>query len=631
METLYNFYIYKRFLILKNSQKKEYDNNDLCKIFEYFTCIKLTKELKKQFYEYNDIHPDFKEINQMTCFDSGIDCCDLKDTIVQCKLRKNYLNWKECSTFFGSQNIYDEIQNKIIIKWNNLIIARNDDCILSSNLMMRKNMFLDKTFNKNEIIEYCENLLLNSPIIQKLEENFKLRDYQIDAIDIIKNNKNSIISLPTGTGKNSIIIYSFKKDKKYLILVPRIILMEQLEKEIIKRKSIYDGKIQCIGNGENNFDSEKLITICIFNSVHIIENYCNIFEKIFIDEAHHINKPEIYCHDEEYENLNESNNESIDEESESYYESDDENDELHNIKNYTVIIKSLKKYNNNIYLSATIDKEDGFAYYSKDIREMINLNYLCDYIIKVPIFNNDPTNKNVCEYLIKNYQNIIIYCNSCDEGKKINTLMNELLNGCCNYIDCITKKNKRNKIINEFKSGKIPFLVNVRILVEGFDAPICKGVCFLHLPKNKTTLIQIIGRCLRLHNEKTIANVILPFSLESDNKSICKFLQIIAKNDTRIKQSFEKKQLGGYINLEKMNEEIKMDADFKYDIVYNSLGICLNDEEIWMKKFEDLKKYMDENNLRPSSKSNNPQIKKMGIWIIKTNKNLIKLKNIIDF
>ena len=49
-------------------------------------------------------------------------------------------------------------------------------------------MFLDKTFNKNEIIEYCENLLLNSPIIQKLEENFKLRDYQIDAIDIIKNN-----------------------------------------------------------------------------------------------------------------------------------------------------------------------------------------------------------------------------------------------------------------------------------------------------------------------------------------------------------------------------------------------------------------------------------------------------------
>jgi len=30
--------------------------------------------------------------------DTGIDCSDLDNSIVQCKLRKNSLTWKECGT-----------------------------------------------------------------------------------------------------------------------------------------------------------------------------------------------------------------------------------------------------------------------------------------------------------------------------------------------------------------------------------------------------------------------------------------------------------------------------------------------------------------------------------------------------
>ena len=40
--------------------------------------------------------------------DTGIDACNLVDMIVQCKLRKEYLNWGDCSTFFASQNIYNK-------------------------------------------------------------------------------------------------------------------------------------------------------------------------------------------------------------------------------------------------------------------------------------------------------------------------------------------------------------------------------------------------------------------------------------------------------------------------------------------------------------------------------------------
>jgi hypothetical protein len=65
-----------------------------------------------------------------------------------------------------------------------------------------------------------------------------------------------------------------KTNLKYLILVPRIILMDQLKKEIIKHNSKMKTKIQLIGDSNNTFDENKLITICVFNSVHLIENYC---------------------------------------------------------------------------------------------------------------------------------------------------------------------------------------------------------------------------------------------------------------------------------------------------------------------------------------------------------------------
>ena len=130
----YKINIYEKYKDLLNSGKStnELDNNDLWKIFEYYTCIKLTKKHKRQFYEYNDIDPTFKEDNCMTRNDTGIDICDLVDTIVQCKLRKQSLTWRDCSTFFGSQNIFCKKTEKTIVRWQNLFIARNKESTLSS-------------------------------------------------------------------------------------------------------------------------------------------------------------------------------------------------------------------------------------------------------------------------------------------------------------------------------------------------------------------------------------------------------------------------------------------------------------------------------------------------------------------
>ena len=62
---LYKNNIYQRYTELINAGKKQNDlnNNDLWKIFEWYSCIKLSEENKTTFYNYEDIEPEFKENN----------------------------------------------------------------------------------------------------------------------------------------------------------------------------------------------------------------------------------------------------------------------------------------------------------------------------------------------------------------------------------------------------------------------------------------------------------------------------------------------------------------------------------------------------------------------------------------
>jgi superfamily II DNA or RNA helicase len=643
----YNKYIYDRTNDLINSGKEieDFDNFDLAKIFEYYSCIKLSQESRQIFYEYDDINPEFKELNNMTKNDTGIDACNLVDTIVQCKLRKDNLNWKECSTFFGSNVITDD-NGDLKIKWKKMIITRNKECTLSDNLKHKQKQFIDKTYSRKEILDYCSNLLDNPPKVKReIQEKVNIRDYQKECIDMIKDSKENImICLPTGTGKNFIIVHALNEKDKYLILVPRIILMEQIMNEIIKCKPKFKNSIQMIGDGNTVYDEEKNITICVYNSVNIIEKHIEDFDKIFVDEAHHIIKPEIYKTEEELDIDSDNDSEDDSEESDSEDDSnedseesnseDDEDNESSDNKNYIDIIKSFRSNNNNIYLSATIDKNDKFKYYSKDIRDMIDKKYLCDYTINIPIFSDDPTNKNICKYLIDKYRNVIIYCNSQKEGMKINKLMNSILKNSSEYIDCNTLKSKRNKILDKYKSGDIPFLVNVKILVEGFDAPITKGVCFMHLPSSKTTLIQIIGRALRLHQDKVMANIILPFSDNKDEDSINNFLKVMAKNDSRIRKSYMNKTVGGYIDLvygEELDDEDKENLiELKYELIFDKMGMMTNNVEIWEKRLEEVKKFIDENDKIPSQHDKVIKIKQLGWWIGTQKNNYVKKQCIMS-
>jgi superfamily II DNA/RNA helicase len=269
---------------------------------------------------------------------------------------------------------------------------------------------------------------------------------------------------------------------------------------------------------------------------------------------------------------------------------------------------------------------------------MIETGYICDYTINVPIFTDDPTNKNICEYLIQNYRHIIIYCNTAKEGKNINKILNELQKGSSEYIDCNTKKNIRMKNIEKFKKGNLQFLVNVRILVEGFNAPITKGVCFLHIPSSQTSMIQIIGRCLRLHPEtnKRYANIILPYSTESDENHIENIIKTIARNDRKIRKQYQNKKINSYININNIYiddydgiDKFQEQLNLKFEMIYNSMGKLLNGKEIWLNNLKDVKVYMKTYNKKPSIYDKNKEIRSLGKWIIKQNGNMKERLNIM--
>lgn len=219
---VYNKEIYSLYKDLKLINVHN-DYHKIYKIFEYYSCIMLTKETNTNFYEYNDIPTDFKISNNLSILDTGIDCCDLNDTIVQCKLRSNNLTWTDCSSFIASKTALNKDTNQEYIRWLKCIITRNSNCKLSRNLLEHNFKYIDRPYDMNEFYNYCDELLLNPPITKQNDTNnlnFELRDYQIEAIDLIKNqnNQNVIINLPTGSGKNVIIINSINNKKKIKIM-----------------------------------------------------------------------------------------------------------------------------------------------------------------------------------------------------------------------------------------------------------------------------------------------------------------------------------------------------------------------------------------------------------------------------
>ena len=137
------------------------------------------------------------------------------------------------------------------------------------------------------------------------------------------------------------------------------------------------------------------------------------------------------------------------------------------------IRKSFKDNNNFLLMSATIDLIDECLYYSYKIRDGIEDGYLTDYQIILPIFDDDPTDTNIAEYLVRKGElHCIVYASTIAECEKFTGILNSILPNSAAYIHSGINEKLRKSVIKKFNERRIRFLVNVRVLSEGFNSEI---------------------------------------------------------------------------------------------------------------------------------------------------------------
>ena len=534
--------------------------------------------------------------------DMGIDAWNIEgNRVAQMKLYQGSISWRNFSTFLSCCDVFENPLK---------ILYRTKQSSVCDMIQFRidKNIITDITVTDATFREECKKIQKITFTSHTLPEATILRPYQIESIAVLEKGKdtkkNVYLCIPTGGGKTMIILHNHINNisERLLVLVPRIVLMEQWGEECTKLGI----KPYLIGTGQHcNMEKikDETIVICVYDSFPNIYEHKGNFQRYCIDEAHNIKTPERYM-DTEIDNdieIDDDIDDDIDEEQLSYME----------------CIQSLSDSKRAIYISATLDQpKDGSLFYEYKLRQAINEGYLCDYQFVFPIFEQENvSNDHLALYLLhkEHASHCVIYASSCKEGKEFTQILNKLQKGCAGYIDAHTLYKKRKQLFADFESGKIQFLINIRVLTEGFNAPHIRSIFFLRISTSDIFIIQVVGRALRLHQDKSIATIYFPFTQESDLERIQKFLHQLSTYDERINQTISEKKIGGYISIEhgdiKDNAEDDEEEDedeniedvftFKYNLIVDSMGKCDKIQEMIKKKADALIEFVNINNKVP--------------------------------
>lgn len=353
----------------------------------------------------------------------------------------------------------------------------------------------------------------NAPNLFTLAEKpkFTLRPYQKEAVEAGINffqsdsKKNVILILTTGAGKSVVIANILAPLKgKTVILQPSKEILEQNFAKYISNG--YKASIYSASAGQKKVDNITFCTIgSIINKKHLFEG----LEHIIIDECHLVN-PKGGMYEEFISAFPKAKVLGL---TATPYR-------LHNslegaqlkflTRTRPRIFDDVLYYiqNSELFDNGYLAKLEYFSFNVVD-RSMLQLNSTgTDFteqslrryyrIIDMPSI--------IVKYahrLLAKRPNLLIFCSLIEEAENVTKRIPGavLLTGS-------TKKDEREKILSQFKAGKIRCVVNVGVLTTGFDYPELECVLIARSTMSLALYYQIVGRVMRIAPNKKSAWVV---------------------------------------------------------------------------------------------------------------------------
>ena len=492
------------------------------KVFEMFVAERMARERGRAFWLWEDLPHEVKAARGLVRRDTGVDVTDGETTIVQCKLRARTVTWAECATFFGCAVAY--AGGAYTVLWRELVLARNACSALSPNLAeLASTRPFDLPIEMGEFAAFVESTLLEPPALPRaprdegpamLAPRDDLRDYQREAVELcLADAGPAYVVLPTGTGKGVVIAHVASRTAgRVLVLVPLVVLLEQIVAVLARH-----GLAGVAAVGHNAVDARAArVVVCVFNSAHTLD--LGAFERVLIDEAHFVARPAVYAD----------------------LEQDEAVEAVEAVEAGTgyAAVRAATSMRSARLLSATLDVPRGAPQCTRALRAMIDAGYLCDYTLHVPVFERSASNADLAAHLVRAYRSMLVFCATRAEGLAFCAAL--VARGApARYVDCETPRAERRETVGRFVDGTLAFVVNVRVLSVGFDAPITRGVCFVRMPASQTQVVQVIGRCLRRHEDKQMAHVVLPVveGVEGADARVRDFMRVLSQSDAMLARS----------------------------------------------------------------------------------------------
>lgn len=100
-----------------------------------------------------------------------------------------------------------------------------------------------------------------------------------------------------------------------------------------------------------------------------------------------------------------------------------------------------------------------------------------------------------------NERKTIVYCHSVQFAKEVAKTFREA-NISAYEADSKTPENERDRIMNDFREGKIKVLCNCDLISEGFNVPDCSCVVLLRPTESLVVYLQQSMRCMRYQPDK---------------------------------------------------------------------------------------------------------------------------------